>query len=69
MQMVVTSVRREANVPGELCGEEHQFFGANSYAPGTNAFNALIKKWRELEAARFFARSVLHSNRLVGEPD
>ena len=45
--MLAWNVLRVANIPGERCGEEHQFLGANSYAPGINAFKALMKKWRE----------------------
>jgi hypothetical protein len=64
------SVRREERFQGELCGEEHQFFGAKYYAAGTK----LLPRYDEQVArigggALFFARSVLHSNRLVGEPD
>ena len=54
--MLASNVLCVANVPGELRGKEHQFFGANSYAPGINAFNALMKKWRGLGAARLFLR-------------
>ncbi len=57
-RLAVVAARFLANcTPGYSNNEGHfgpgaDGFGANAYAPGINAFNALMKKWREKAGLR-----------------